>query len=300
MTEDDADSDISRRSLLHSAGLGGIATGLTIVSDSDLTYDICFPYLIYDIYLPYITNDIYFPYNSPSYEDKYTFVDSWGKRELASSPVGCGKSLSLDFVAGDYEGCSLKYDFERETGSQPDEAWLQYYIYVPTDFDVGGGLKYGVGWLNEDNGAASGGVSDGLPDGRAFSVRPSMDPGGSNDAVLKNYTYHGHQDGQYGDGFYYNEHGEINFGQWYRIDQHIKMNAPGQHSGQQHAWVDGNLALSKENLKYRGSNYSFGIGDVWHNCWWGGNDPSPADQSAYFERLYVSTYGPIDNSLEPV
>jgi hypothetical protein len=166
------------------------------------------------------------------------------------------------------------------------------------DFEVAGGLKFGIGWLNEDNGKANGGYAgDNGPQGKAFSMRPSL-IGSSSSPRMSNYTYHANQGGQYGDHFDYGEPGELTFGEWHRFDHHIEMNTPGQRDGQQQTWVDGQLAVDKNNIEYRGSSYDFGVGAVWFNCWWGGNDPAPTDQSNYFGELRISTSGPVSQDLE--
>jgi len=196
----------------------------------------------------------------------------------------------------------MDYFFEQETGSEPEESWIQYHFRVQENFEflqrfgrLTGG-KAGIGFANTQHGPASGGVSGG-PDGKAFSVRPSIDgiQDGSGDYKMSNYTYHADQGGQYGSGFDYDR--SFDFGQWYRIDHHLKMNTPGQRDGELQSWVDGQLAVD-ERLRFRNTDRSFGIGRVWHNCYFGGSDPAPKDESVYFDEFYISTRGPIDDSLE--
>jgi len=223
------------------------------------------------------TYDEYISYDSRSYTEQYSDVDTWDRRSLASSPTVSEQALEVQFANGGDRGCDCRYVFDRETGSQPEEAWMQYWVRLEEGFQFdqtwsrpSGGGKMGIGWVNDDNGPANGGV-DGGPDGKAFSMRPAIDEGRNSDAVMKNYTYHANQDGQYGTGYRYDEHGEINVGQWYRVDHYLQMNTPGRRDGTMRAWVDGDLALNVTDLELRGSDYDFGIGRAWHNCWFGGN-----------------------------
>ena len=246
--------------------------------------------------------DQYIPYDSDAYKNQYTRDSQKGRKRRTSSPSRSGKALEVRFAAGEHDGCDLRYNFRDALGSEPNEAWIRYHFYVDSDFEfaypygdpLGG--KMGIGWANTRNGPASGGAG-GTHQGRAFSVRPSMDGGGTRDGTLSNYTYHA-DSGNYGDTFEYNENGDIDFGQWYQIDHRLRMNTPGRRDGVMRAWVDGNLALNETDLELRDSDHSFGIGRVWHNCYFGGNWESPETQSICFEDLYVSTEGPIDDSLE--
>jgi len=242
------------------------------------------------------TNDTAVAFDDSSYENKFTSLDNWGKRNLVDSPAVSGGSVEVAYVDGDFEGVSSTIDFADGT----EEAWIQYYMLTPSGFDVGGGLKAGMGFWNDENdsGAANGGTSDGLSDGRAYSVRPDMHDQGGGSYNMDCYTYHANMGGSYGEHISYGSVGELSVGTgWHRFDHHIKLNTPGKQDGVLESWIDTQQGINRQNLEYRGSNYSFDLGKAWFDCYWGGSDPSPASQSQFFDELRISTSGPIATDL---
>ena len=91
-------------------------------------------------------------------------------------------------------------------------------------------------------------------------------------------------------------------GKWYRIEQRIKMNEPGQSNGLIEVWIDGkkNSALSKDQLRFTTAD-TVGINRLWADIYYGGRYRSPADNTLFLDDFHVST-GPTPWSgpLAPV
>ena len=93
-------------------------------------------------------------------------------------------------------------------------------------------------------------------------------------------------------------------GQWYRIEQRIKMNdpdnEPGQGNGLIEVWIDGEKDpdLCNYELRYTTAD-TIGINRLWADIHYGGKYLSPADNTLFLDNLHVST-GPTPWSGELV
>ena len=93
-------------------------------------------------------------------------------------------------------------------------------------------------------------------------------------------------------------------GQWYRIEQRIKMNdpdnEPGQGNGLIEVWIDGEKDpdLCNYELRYTTAD-TIGINRLWADIHYGGKYESPADNTLYLDNFHVST-GPTPWSGELV
>ena len=93
-------------------------------------------------------------------------------------------------------------------------------------------------------------------------------------------------------------------GQWYRIEQRIKMNdpnnGPGQGNGLIEVWIDGEKDpdLCNYELRYTTAD-TIGINRLWADIHYGGKYLSPADNTLYLDNFHVST-GPTPWSGELV
>ena len=93
-------------------------------------------------------------------------------------------------------------------------------------------------------------------------------------------------------------------GQWYRIEQRIKMNdpnsAPGQGNGLIEVWIDGKKDpdLCNYELRYTTAD-TIGINRLWADVYYGSQYLSPADNTLFLDNFHVST-GPTPWSGELV
>ena len=79
-------------------------------------------------------------------------------------------------------------------------------------------------------------------------------------------------------------------GQWYRIEQRIKMNDPNRSNGLTEVWIDGekNLALSKSGLRFT-THDTIGINRAWADIHYGGRYSSPKNHHLFLDDFHVST-----------
>lgn len=82
---------------------------------------------------------------------------------------------------------------------------------------------------------------------------------------------------------------------WYRVEQHIKMNTPGQSNGVAEAWVDGVLKWRKTNMVFRNVGHdNLHVRTFWLDTFFGGEFVGPtAATSLYLDQLVVSNKGRI-------
>ena len=76
-------------------------------------------------------------------------------------------------------------------------------------------------------------------------------------------------------------------GQWVCVEQHVRLNDPGQSNGVQEAWIDGNLDVSKTNLNFVGSYTAYAINAVFFETWL--NAGATATEERYFDDIVIST-----------
>ena len=81
----------------------------------------------------------------------------------------------------------------------------------------------------------------------------------------------------------------------YSIEQHVKLNTPGEKNGVLRAWVDGRLAFQKSDIRFRNVD-KLKIEQVWMNVYHGGTRPSPYDQHLYIDNVVIarSYIGPME------
>jgi hypothetical protein len=153
------------------------------------------------------------------------------------------------------------------------------------------------GLVGGDWAAASGGTKGGAPDGtNGFSARLQLFSTqaypGKGDGALAQYTYYTdvvQKPMWYDDG----PGGQINLehGKWYTLESYIKLNTPGKSNGKMHAWVDGEMVLNRNNVKWRTVD-SLKLDGVFISFGYGGSKDSfdaPEDQYNYFDNWVLST-----------
>jgi hypothetical protein len=180
---------------------------------------------------------------------------------------------------GEYEELYFAYDFYMT----PERLWSK-------------GQKL-PGLMGGDWAAGSGGSEGGSPDGtNGFSARLMMFSTRAypyrGDGALAQYTYYTEKAQKplwYDDG----PSGQINLehGKWYTIETYIKLNTPGKENGKMHAWVDGEMVLNRNNIKWRTVD-SLKLDGVFFAFGYGGGSSSwaaPEDQYNYFDNWILST-----------
>jgi hypothetical protein len=148
-----------------------------------------------------------------------------------------------------------------------EEAWLTYM------------LKFGKDWHSFAN--AEGGKVPGLAGPTTHCAGSSVSANGlcgwssrlsfkmmadpNNPAFprvpLYNYAYHGLQPGYYGSAWTGNEASLLELDKWYCVEQHLKLNTPGENDGLLQVYVNNTLAIEKKDVYLRALKPELGYGN---------------------------------------
>jgi hypothetical protein len=149
-------------------------------------------------------------------------------------------------------------------GGPVDEAYLRYYVRFPADFDfVRGGKLPGLYGGRTNNGRK-------IPDGtNGFSTRYMWRAKGAGEvyAYLPSSVAHGTSLGR----------GSWTWptGTWATVEQHVRLNTPGQADGQVQVWLNGALVFEQTGLTFR-STWTLRIEGLFFSTFFGGGDaPGP-------------------------
>ena len=104
------------------------------------------------------------------------------------------------------------------------------------------------------------------------------------------YCYHADQPGAYGDIWLWKTgyRGFLEKNRWYCIEQHVKLNTPGEKDGILRAWVDGRPAFEKTDIRFRHVD-RLKIEQIWMNVYHGGTAASPYDQHLFVDNVVIAT-----------
>ena len=244
-------------------------------------------------------------YDSRAYRDVFDYEAERSEDRITDSPARNGSALEVPIPEGNHRGMRMRFWFADQFGAEPDAASATYWLYVPSDFAFaashsGGGKLPGFQGTYGNCGAGDLGPCDGA-DGwsaRMTFLRPKavyLDTG----VGLAHYVYHGEMKGEpyYPYGTYLRWSRGLSLGQWHRIDQFVRLNTPGDHDGVLRGWVDGELALDRDGLLFRGADAGdVRIEEFVNTVYFGGNWASPADNELYFDDLEVRTGRPASSS----
>ena len=204
-----------------------------------------------------------------------------------------GKALRVKIAEGATGALNTLYKFQKQVGREPEEIYFRYYLRLADDWNqtVQGGKMpgisgtYGVaGW----GGRKSDGT-DGWSARGAFHLTIPKDNPLSGLTPIGTYCYHADMPGTYGDIWIWENgyRGFLQNNRWYAVEQHLKLNRPGEKDGVLRAWVDGRLAFEKSDIRFRHSD-RLKIEQVWMNVYHGGTKPSPYDQHLYIDNVVIA------------
>ncbi|MCL4764220.1 MAG: hypothetical protein KJ018_20985, partial [Burkholderiales bacterium] len=74
---------------------------------------------------------------------------------------------------------------------------------------------------------------------------------------------------------------------WYCIEQHVRLNTPGARDGVLRAWVDGALALARDDVRLRDVE-AVRIERVWMNVYHGGTAPPARDMHLDIDSVVIA------------
>jgi len=204
-----------------------------------------------------------------------------------------GRALRVHVERGGHYGLSLSYRFKKQLGYEPEEAYFRYYLRLADDWTPrrggklpGFGGTYGrAGWGGRPVDGTDGWSARGLFKGRTDGRTP-----------VGFYAYQMDMTGRYGSNWPWDRHGLglLENNRWYLIEQHVKLNTPGKADGVLQAWVDGQLAFEKTDVRFRAVD-TLKIESVWVNVYLGGTWSSESDHHLYIDDVAISRrpIGPV-------
>jgi hypothetical protein len=211
--------------------------------------------------------------------------ESWGLKDNCSAKNGV---LSVRYPKGSASPAASRKDGVPLGGAQwyarpleaQEDLYLRYCVRFPRGFDfVKGGKLPGLFGGTE----ASGGKK---PDGtNGFSTRYMWRDQG--DGELYAYLY-GHDD-PFGISI---GRGTFRFqpGNWHCLEQHVRLNTPGQANGVMTVWADGAKVIDMANVQYRTAK-TLQIEGIMFSTFFGGSDSSwatPKDVVIEFKDFALS------------
>ena len=203
------------------------------------------------------------------------------------------KALRVKIAKGSTGALNTLFKFKKETGKEPEEIYFRYYVRLGNNWNQtlqGGKMPgisgtYGVaGW-----GGRKVDGTDGWSARGSFRLSiPADNPLGGLHPI-GTYCYHADMKGWYGDGWGWHDdyRGFLENNRWYSIEQYLKLNTPGKKDGILRAWVDGQLAFEKTDIRFRHVD-TLKIEQIWMNVYHGGTKPSPYDQHLFIDNVVIA------------
>ncbi|MBN7797440.1 polysaccharide lyase [Parahaliea mediterranea] len=213
-----------------------------------------------------------------------------------------GPALAVTIAEGEKKGLNIRYRFSRHDQPEPEEAYFRYYLRFGSSWNqtVSGGKLPGfagtyrqAGWGSRRSNGTNGWSARG-----SFRKSIRTGPPGSGDLLtpIGSYVYHVDQDSFYGNTWTWSlgSGALLENERWYSVEQHVRLNSPGEADGLIRAWLDGQLVFERRGLRFR-TVPELKIEDVWFNVYHGGTARSPRDQVLYIDNVVVATeyIGPL-------
>ncbi|MEO0530265.1 MAG: polysaccharide lyase [Planctomycetota bacterium] len=207
-----------------------------------------------------------------------------------------GKSLVVTYPEG--ESASGKSQWRLEFDQGHEELFLSYRLRFDEGFNfvLGGKLPGLCGGTCNSGGDKPNG-NDGWSARMMWRTNNwSAVPGGSDTANIVQYAYHPDQPTQFGEDLRWDDGTtpgwrEFESDQWYHLQHRVVMNTPGVADGVIQAWLDGELVLDVQDLRFRDTS-SIQIDAMYFSTFFGGNSEiweATKEERAYFDDFVVST-----------
>lgn len=204
-----------------------------------------------------------------------------------------GKALRSRIAKGEMTGLNTLFKFDDQIGEEPEEIFFRYYLRLADDWNqtVQGGKLPGIsgtygraGWGGRKSNGKDGWSARGL-------FRMTVPPGNALEGrtPIGFYCYHADMEGSYGTNWIWSKgyRGYLTTNRWYAIEQHCRLNSPGEKNGVLRAWVDGHLVFEKSDIRFRLTE-ELRIEQIWMNIYHGGTIPSPYDQHVFIDNVVIA------------
>jgi hypothetical protein len=202
-----------------------------------------------------------------------------------------GRALRVTVRKGTRQALNHQIRFSELPGGEPDAAYFRYHLRLGKHWDpmVDGGKMPGfagtygqAGWgqrrVNGSNGWSARGAF--------FRHRG---PASSRERIFGTYAYTAATDSELGDmwGWNLGPTGRLQKQRWYAIEQFVQLNTPGLSDGVLSVWIDGVLAFSKKDIRFR-DTAALKVESVWLNVYHGGVEKADRDLTLYIDNLVIA------------
>jgi hypothetical protein len=226
--------------------------------------------------------------SDPTTQDSLTVVEA--DRAEGFSALS-GRALRVTVRKGTRQALNHQIRFAELPGGEPEAAYFRYHLRLGKHWDpmVDGGKMPGfagtygqAGWGQRRVDGSNGWSARG-----AF-LRHSG-PTSSTQRVFGTYAYTAAADSELGDiwGWNLGPTGRLQKQRWYAIEQFVQLNTPGQSDGVLRVWIDGALAFSKKDIRFRDSA-ALKVESVWLNVYHGGIEKADRDLTLYIDNLVIA------------
>lgn len=204
-----------------------------------------------------------------------------------------GRALRVTIPRKGLLGLDMRYRLRDAKGTEPEEVYFRYYLRLARDWlgAIDGGKLPGLagtygkaGWGGRPWDGTKGWSLRG-----AVGTTPPVGHAAAGRVMLGTYAYHA-KSSTYGEGLPWSDDdlaGLIEPDRWYCIEQRLKLNTPGREDGILQVWVDGRLALTRDDLRLRDLP-AIRIEEVWMNFYHGGTQPTPQAMHAWIDGVVVA------------
>lgn len=197
-----------------------------------------------------------------------------------------GNALKIRVDKNGHYGLSLQYRFMDRLGYEPESIFFSYRLRLADDWNPKQGGKlpgisgtYGrAGWGGRPVNGQDGWSARGLFKGQVNGLTP-----------VGYYCYHADMKGQYGENWVWDieRRGYLENNRWYHIEQFIKLNTPKHNDGVLKAWVDGQLAFEKNDVRMRDTD-ALKIEAVWVNLYHGGKWTAETEDHIFIDEVLIT------------
>lgn len=249
-------------------------------------------------------------FESPQWFTSWSMLDLRSRVALTSEREGNGfrplhgRALRVTLAKGVNLALDLRKRLRTESSPEPVEAYFRYYLRLGDDW--GSEIESGkLPGLSGTYGRAGWGGRN--PDGRngwnmrmTFSAKPP--PGhpardfiavgteavvppqrtGASVGVPVNVT-NSAPHWPWMRGFL----GVLERNRWYSIEQHVRLNSKDSADGVFEGWIDGQLAIARDNVDYRYDD-RLRIEEAWLNVYHGGTAPAASEQHLYIDNVVIA------------
>lgn len=245
-------------------------------------------------------------FESTAWGSRWTTVGSASIARVVSAGEGngfeplSGNALRVSLHPRQNLGLDARFDFAKALGSEPERAYLRYYLRFGDDWaptQDGGKLPGLAGTYNR--GGWGGRKSDGYNGWSARGAFLRLTPEHSSMygyAGIGSYVYHAGLEapGSAQWGWGRGPTGRLARNRWYSVEQYVQMNDPGKANGILRAWIDGYLVFERTDLGFRNTP-EIRIENAWFNVYHGGLAKPPSEMSVYLDNVVISTdyIGPL-------